>query len=416
MCLAVPVLCRIAPLVHAKSAVWSGFFLEACDPERTIAAMSKAVGVTGAVGRGVWAVGVAWAAMAWAAMACGDDAPATAVVGPGAAVEPDAGAPSEPAMSLDAGRIPERTTPVVLLPPARQNCVPGETRACQVDLLCSGLSTCGADGQAFGACDCGDGALLGTGIVGARCDADTACEGGALCMRADDTLYLGAGGPAGGYCTLPCADTADCVALDGASSCQPIGPERSLYCLRTCLSKEAEPGEAKCLNRTDVVCRSAAAAGVELIAAERQAGFCEPRCGSDSECPVGTVCRMEAGICATVQAPGAEVGSGCRLDTECQGRSCEDRVNEVGTCTSPCVVGSLAGCGYARDDSAREAACVTPVVRGGGFSEGPGDLGFCLEVCNVAADCLRAAEGFVCRPLNQALAEFFGRAGVCAPP
>jgi hypothetical protein len=181
------------------------------------------------------------------------------------------------------------------------------------------------------------------------------------------------------------------------------------------LSKDPEPGEAKCLNRTDVVCRSVAAAGVELLSAERQTGFCEPRCGSDSECPGGTVCRVEAGICATVQAPGAEIGAACRLDGDCQGRSCEDRVDEVGTCTSPCVVGSLAGCGYARDDTSRDGACVTP-VQSGRFGEGQGDLGFCLEVCDVPADCLRAAEGYVCRPLSQVLAEFFGRAGVCAPP
>src|SRR5688572_11779502 len=109
MCLAVPMLCRIATLVPAKSATWSGFFLEACDSERTIAAMSKAFGVAGAVWRGVWAVSVAWgAAVAWGAMACGDDAPpAAAVLGPEAV--PDAGTPSEPGTSVDAGRIPERT-------------------------------------------------------------------------------------------------------------------------------------------------------------------------------------------------------------------------------------------------------------------------------------------------------------------
>ena len=183
------------------------------------------------------------------------------------------------------------------------------------------------------------------------------------------------------------------------------------------LAADPEPGEAKCLNRTDVVCRSAAAAGVQPLAVERQPGFCEPRCGSNSECPAGTVCRVEAGICATVQAPGAEIGSACQFDTDCQGRSCEDRVNEVGICTSPCVLGSLAGCGYARDASSRDAACVTPVVRGGGFSEGAGDLGFCLEVCDVDSDCLRAAaEGWVCRPLNASLATFLGRAGACSRP
>jgi hypothetical protein len=378
--------------------------------------MPKAFCVTRRVWRGVW---VAFGA-AWGVLACGDDAPpapAPVGLGPDAGLESDAGLPPEVGLASDAGRIPELPVPDIVLLPPLQNCTPGETRACQIDELCSGLVTCAADGQAFGACDCGTAGLVGSGIVGARCDADTACAGGALCMRADDTLYLGAGGPAGGYCTLPCADTADCTALDGASSCQPIGAEGSSYCVRTCLSKDPEPGEAKCLNRTDVVCRSVAAAGVVLVAAERQPGLCVPRCGSDSECPVGTFCRVEAGICAALQAPGLVLGSACEFDTDCQGNSCEDRVDGIGTCTSPCVLGSLAGCGYAREDSSRDGACLTPVVSAGPFSEGAGDLGFCLEMCDVDADCARAAaEGWVCTLLSAGLVEFFGRAGACSRP
>jgi hypothetical protein len=192
-----------------------------------------------------------------------------------------------------------------------------------------------------------------------------------------------------------------------------LGPGGDTYCIRTCLSKDPEPGEAKCLNRANLVCVSAAADGVEPLAAGRQAGYCAPRCGSDSECPMGRVCHRQGGICTDVRSPGAPTGSSCTLDTNCDGKACESRIDGVGVCTAECVLGALAGCGYASDEPQRKAACITPLVAAGRFSEGPGDLGLCRELCDVDSDCLEVANGFVCRPINAALASFTGRSGAC---
>jgi hypothetical protein len=301
-------------------------------------------------------------------------------------------------------------------PNTQGDCTPGQARECVFEQLCTGVATCSADGQGFGACSCGSTPLDGSGgIVGAACGSDADCSGGATCLTAESKGWLGAGGPAGGYCTFSCVETADCALHDPWSRCVPLGPDDSLYCIRTCLSQDAEPGEAKCLNRTDLACVSVAAAGVALIAPERQPGDCFPLCGSDEECPSGKVCHRQGGICTDLPSPGAPVGSSCTLTSNCDGRMCEDRSSGVGVCTAQCVLGSLSGCGYAATSSSREVGCVTPLVSSGRFSEGPGDLGLCQELCDVDADCLRNTTGFACRPLNQELAAFLGRSGACAP-
>lgn len=306
-------------------------------------------------------------------------------------------------------------------PSANASCTPGETAECLQDQLCQGLATCHSDGVGFGACECASTPAAGGGIVGAKCESDAECSGG-VCFRAEGNDYVGAGGPAGGYCTFPCADSNACAQHDPESRCVPMGANGSLYCIRTCLSKEAEPGEAKCLNRSNLVCVSEAADGVVGIAPERQPGYCAPRCSDDSECPSGRVCHRQAGICTDGRAPGAPVGSSCTLDTDCDGKACENRVqidngdagvSRVGTCTAECVLGALQGCGYAHDDPQRKAACITALVSSGRFSEGPGDLGLCRELCDVDSDCLQAATGFICRKLSDALVAYTGRTGAC---
>jgi hypothetical protein len=203
---------------------------------------------------------------------------------------------------------------------------------------------------------------------------------------------------------------------DPQSECAALGPEGSLFCTRTCLSKDAEVGEGKCLNRTDVVCLSEVTSGVPL-AVERQSGLCIPFCGSDEDCPEGRYCHRQGGFCTDFISPGASIGSACTIDADCDGNNCEDRDDAgVGVCTANCVLGSLSGCGYGRDVESRDAACVVPVVAAGRFSEGPGDLGLCLELCDVPEDCQQASAGFACRPLNPGLATFLGRPGACGRP
>jgi hypothetical protein len=376
--------------------------------------------------RGVWWLA---AALAATAAACGkDDAespPATVAGSAGSAGSaPDASAPAGgsggQAALPAAGTGGEAARSDAGAPPSEGgSCAPGETRECLFDRLCSGVQTCSADG-AFGACDCGAATLVGSGSVGGRCGRDADCAEGGVCLLADSDLYLGQGGPAGGYCTFSCTgsgDTDDCPAHDPQSFCAPLGPDGSTYCIRTCLSQEPAPGEAKCLNRPDLVCRSVVVDGVEPFNGMRQAGYCKPQCGSDEDCPAGRVCHKQGGICTLTQIGGAPIGAACSLDSDCSGFACENRDDDgVGICTAECVLGSLSGCGYGRVPESRNAGCITPLVAAGRFAEGPGDTGLCRELCDVAEDCVRASEGWTCTPINAAAAEFFGRSGACVPP
>ncbi len=366
-----------------------------------------------------WAVG----AVAWSLGACaesGSNEPAPSAPSETGIDQPDASAAIDPVVSpSDAGS--EGTGFVLPLEPPRMGavngvCAPGLTQPCVFDQLCFGEQTCAQDGSGFGPCVCPSVPDDAVAIVGARCASDAECAPGATCFTAEGNDYLGAGGPAGGYCTMPCADSAECIASDPQSLCVPMGPNGARYCIRACLSKEPLPGESKCLNRPELVCVSVAADGVEALAPGAQPGYCAPRCGSNADCPQGRVCHRQAGICTDAPSPGLPSGSRCELDTDCDGRACEDRVGGVGTCTALCTLGALSGCGYERNDPARKAACIVPLVSAGRFSEGPGDLGMCRELCSVDSDCLRANEGFVCRPLTAALAEYTGRPGACSEP
>lgn len=368
-----------------------------------------------------WAAGWVLGAAAWSLGACGENErspeQAPLVVG---GEQPDASAPVAPPVSAtDAGSEDMGFTLPLQPPrmgPVNGACTPGSRRGCVFDQLCQGEETCALDGSGFGACVCPSAPPDGVALVGSRCASDADCAEGGTCFTAGGSDYLGAGGPAGGYCTFPCADSEACRVRDPQSLCVPMGPGGANFCIRSCLSKQPDLGEAKCLNRPELVCVSVAADGLELISSGPQPGYCAPRCGSDADCPEGRVCHRQGGICTNAPAPGLPSGSRCELDTDCDGRACEDREDGVGTCTALCTLGALAGCGYDREDPARKASCIVPLVSAGRFSEGPGDLGLCRELCSVDSDCLRANEGFVCRPMTPALVEYTGRPGACAPP
>jgi hypothetical protein len=380
--------------------------------------------------RGWRALLVAGALGATVSAACGSDDEPTPVPGgnnagipPGVGELPEmpgggGGTAGSDAQSPDPGGVAGSIAVDAGRPADSSTCVPGETRECVFERLCTGVQECGPDGIP-GPCECGTSALVGTGIVGARCTGDDDCGGG-TCFRADSDSYRGAGGPAGGYCTFSCTRDAggdDCATHDPQSFCAPIGPSGALFCLRTCLSLDPEPGEAKCLNRSDLVCLSPAAGGGAPFDGTRQQGYCEPLCGSDADCPAGRSCHAQGKVCTLGQFPGKPIGASCSLESDCSGYECEGRnAQGVGVCTAPCVLGALSGCGFARDDAERGAACLTPVVAAGRFSEGPGDRGFCGELCDAAEDCEQAAAGWICAPLTAEAAKFFGRGGGCIPP
>ena len=397
--------------------------------------MAKRIGLASstAQGTGWWHGGRGLGVLLWvsgALAACGKDS-SHAAPGPdttGSQTADGNGDRADAGMDSTAAQVPAHAETDPLIngftplerPAANASCTPGETTECLRDQLCQGVATCRPDGVGFGPCECPSTPAAGGGVVGAVCETDADCAGGGTCFQATGNAYRGAGGPAGGYCTFPCANTNECTQHDPESRCVPMGANDGLYCIRTCLSKQAEAGEAKCLNRPNLVCVSEAADGVVPISVDRQPGYCAPRCSDDSECPIGRVCHRQGGICTDGRSPGTPIGSSCQLDTDCDGRACEDRVQissdagvqRIGTCTAECVLGALEGCGYAHDEPTRKAACITALVSSGRFSEGPGDLGLCLELCDVDSDCLQAPS-FVCRPLNEGLVAYTGRKGAC---
>ncbi len=297
---------------------------------------------------------------------------------------------------------------------AERVCLPGETRLCNGPLACQGAETCEAGGQRFGACDCGtapvslDAGAPGVGRsrvnqLAARCETDGDCGVDLACWpAAAQSFYNRAGGAAGGYCTAACVTAEDCTALDPLAVCGDG------LCHLGCFSGEARPGEGKCLDRADVTCWSGAALGIAVFnGTVRQSGLCLPACGSDEDCG-GRSCDLAIGLCVDTATPGAPIGAACDSAEVCAGRICQQSAAGPFFCTAPCTFGTL-GCGYGSNAEPREAMCLVVAVFDANGSEGLGDVGLCLEVCDGAVDCSQS--GWQCVPDS----EVRGRSGYCAP-
>jgi hypothetical protein len=319
------------------------------------------------------------------------------------------------------------------------SCRPGAVKTCVA--LCgdstSGIQVCADDGKSYGACTC-EGALadsgaggssngpsVSTAAIGAACNNDGQCTAGLRCLLSTGndfgtTNTPQAGGPAGGYCTMDCSDAAECQAVDSASDCQPVSEGGSI-CLRTCLSKDPRPGENKCLNRSTLACNSTVVLGLENFALTRQDGWCLPLCGSDADCG-GRTCNLTTGLCSDTPSEGLPIGALCNPTESpavCAGGFCLPVSDTEGVCAAACRLSSLtpgavSGCGYGTAADPREAACLLPYA---GIStqdsEGLGDIGICLELCDVPEDC--GQPGWRCI-VEAGLNELLGRPGYCLPP
>jgi hypothetical protein len=296
-------------------------------------------------------------------------------------------------------------------PPARL-CIPGETRACSGARDCSGAQACEADGQSFGACDCGpaaddagapDAEAPHASFVqlGARCEDDSGCGPGLVCWTSGADSFLGRpGGAAGGYCTAACEVAADCAAYDLGSGCA------GGLCMLGCFSKDARPGEGKCLDRPELACWSVAALGLAAFEPTlRQPGICQPSCASDEDC-AGRACDLALGLCVDTRLAGAPIGAPCVSADDCAGRLCQPSLDGRSICSGLCSFGTF-GCGYADNASPREAMCLVPGVFDATASEGIGDVGLCIELCDTAADCEAPASECILDP------QVRGRSGYC---
>jgi hypothetical protein len=179
------------------------------------------------------------------------------------------------------------------------------------------------------------------------------------------------------------------------------------------LSKDpTSAAENKCLGRRNVACNSVAFLQLEEYAGgTRQSGWCFPQCGSDEDCS-GRSCDLARGLCTDTPATGAALGSPCETGDDCSGNLCVAVGPDDRFCSASCVFGQPVGCGYGLNASPRDASCFAPRVRGFLDSEGDGDVGLCIELCDVDSDCTQFAAGnWQCVRSADALGRF-GR-GVC---
>ncbi len=329
------------------------------------------------------------------------------------------------------------------MPNASKDCpVPGQD--------CDGSQTCNAEGTAFSTCSCEDGSAgsggAGSGAggssqanagaagntgptdqipegVGEPCESDSDCrtteDGTALltCITSASNDAFGIGGPQGGYCSLPCESNEECQAVDELAGCANL--PNGGYCIAVCTPAA---GTLKCGADRALAC-------FQTSDDPNALGGCFPMCTSDAACGGGRFCDFSdagLGLCRDQAPQGGGIGAPCTTATEltdCASGICltmSANMVPVGTfCSANCTFLSGNGCGYdialggvATPASVkRDAACIQSRFRGGG----PGDLGYCFEMCDVDADCTQ--ETWVCNLLNNDQAEMaVGRLGQCVPP
>lgn len=315
-------------------------------------------------------------------------------------------------------------------------CVPGASQACvgagDGTTTCEGVQVCTEDGAAFSACDCspadiGSAAAGASGMgeeivpplrfmVGSPCQSADDCPvgvGGETldCITVDDSETFGPGGPQGGYCTLPCTpEGSECADVDDASGCVSFVGAGAGVCMAICIAGPDGVG-AKC--------RAPAQACVPQ-ADDSDVGLCLPVCQSDEACGGELSCNRQGlmSLCGTEASATGVIGSSCTAETEeadCGGAFCVEidieapEDESVSFCSANCALAIEDACGSRAEGAARrDATC-----RGGQFQGAvQGDLGYCLEICDVDADCEQA--DFTCRasPLIEDSEERFG---VCIP-
>lgn len=333
-------------------------------------------------------------------------------------------------------------------------CEAGALVACAGPQGCQGEQVCAADGASLGPCEC-DGATANAGgsgtsdgaggsemsggaggsemggagggamadvsggaagaaltstsavnyVVGAPCESDAECSGDLTCITEAMPGVLGVGGPANGYCSMPCQSNAQCREVDPFTACQGTSAT-SGFCITAC---QGGVEGAKCVGPEGLrlqACTPPPPGG--------DVDVCLPRCSKDSDCSEGRVCDPGiTGGCVDAPPAGGGDGAPCTADTEaedCASGFCLELTEGRAVCAGFCTFGASLGCGFEDGDTSRTAACIdTITVDGGG-----GDLGFCYELCEVGTDCIQ--EGSTCElfsdPENASLV---GRAGFCEP-
>jgi hypothetical protein len=243
--------------------------------------------------------------------------------------------------------------------------------------------------------------------VGARCESSSDCPAGDQCSNA----VYGSGNPIYptaiclGACT-PSTSSAAGLAVCGAASfpgaglCQPVFEDggSSGLCLPFCT---VTPSGAVVGCAANDVCQVLGAAGAN------GAGWCQPGCTADSQCPAGSACDPLLAACDAIPlAPTLPIGAVCSLTASTPPCNCVGAPSASdGYCTAACVTGtgvcpsppSDAGAG---GDGGAPSSGQAPWVCSAGLNfvtgadggalfgaQPPGLLGFCAPACNSDPDC-----------------------------
>ena len=261
-----------------------------------------------------------------------------------------------------------------------------------------GTTNVGAAGAGSGGHDGGSGGTSGADAgsdagpisdrLGLRCNADTDCGAGLICLKAGDKVIAG-GGPAHGYCSTTCTQGAvdSCASIGGVCfDYQTVmGGTPQTYCMKACTFGGTTLNDrvAKCQNRPDVACVQG-----------NGTDFCLPTCSQDSDC-APRKCDLQFNICVDTPTAGDKVGAHCTVDTTANTTNCGGTCLQFGTatavtaamCSARCVLGELGACNYVDQTMSVAGGTHGVCAYGSAGNAFSGDLGFCTPECDSNADC-----------------------------
>jgi hypothetical protein len=301
----------------------------------------------------------------------------------------------------------------------------------------TGGATGGAGGTAGTAGTAGTGGEPGDAgdagaadFLGAKCKSDADCAAG-VCLLPDGNDFYGFAGPANGYCTIDCTDYANdytlpdpCAALAPNASCVPIAQTGTTVSRAVCFAgcTLGEPPVDgidnvldlnKCHGRRDQACVQPTDDQGNPVGIP----YCEPLCQKDKDCSaVGRKCDPRLKLCVDDAhlTQGAPLGASCAdwvssngdAGTACAGVCLALRKDSNGTGTDPdniayfcserCVFNTIDGCGYY--NTPKGGVCLLA-----GDNTGKSDEAYCLQMCDVDADCAAygaAHENVYCDPIG----------------
>jgi hypothetical protein len=224
--------------------------------------------------------------------------------------------------------------------------------------------------------------------LGSRCVSNADCVPGVTCLLSTGTS-LGAGGPAHGYCSVPCALADDPACAAFGAKCLDFAPHAGdppqTWCVQTCTRGGDAPSVDKCHGRPDVACTPESVTD----GTPSTAGYCLPTCGSDADC-AGRHCNPLLGVCTDAPASGAPTGTRCDpasgAPTGCAG-VCLAVGSSAHVCADRCVYLHPSACNLPGKEIdagiATYSACI--FVSSG---TGAGDEASCGQLCDVVDDCL----------------------------